>query len=60
MYYRKEILMKPGAMGQAWGGLMDITRLSISDSLNNMDAAKNTMFICDKDSHQKSVFRGLE
>ena len=32
---------------------MDITRLSISDSLNNMDAAKNTMFICDKDSHQK-------
>ncbi|WDP89980.1 MAG: hypothetical protein HUN04_09775 [Desulfobacter sp.] len=53
MYYRKEILMKPRAIGQAWDGLIDITRLNISDFLNNMDDPKHTMYVPDKDSYQK-------
>lgn len=53
MYYRKEILMKPRAIGQAWDGLMDITRLNISDFLNNMDDPKHTMFVCHRHAYQK-------
>ncbi len=53
MYYRKDILMKPRAIGQSWDGLVDITRLSIIDFLNNMDDPKHTMFICKKNSYEK-------
>ncbi|WP_153307600.1 hypothetical protein [Desulfospira joergensenii] len=53
MYYRKKILIKTRAIGQAWDGLIDITRLNISDFLNNMDDPKHTMYVCGKDSYQK-------
>ena len=53
MYYRKEIIMRPGAARESWDGLVDITRLNISDFLDDMDDPKHTLFQCTGDQvHQ--------